>query len=855
MNSETGIFVGRERELARLDTSLDEVLSGRGQVTLVTGEAGTGKTALVGEFARRAGEAHPELVVASGNCNAQTGSGDPYLPWREVMGLLTGDVEAKVAQGAISEDNADRLRGLLSWSWNAILEFGPDLVGIVVPGASAAAKVAKFVADQAGWLDKVEKLVERKAHQQTHGQPATAIGSGLEQGHIFQQYTNVLQALAGRQPLLLAVDDLQWADLASIGLLFHLSRRLSGHRILLVGTYRPDEVALGRSGERHPLDKVLAELKRYLGDIWVDLGDAAQAEGRSFVDALLDAEPNRLDWAFREALHRHTEGHPLFTVELLRDMRERGDLVQDDQRRWIEGRHLDWDMLPARVEGVIEERIDRLQVELRDALTVASVEGEEFTAEVIARVRNVDERGLVRQLSAELDRQHRLVRARGTERTGGQRLSRYRFRHNLFQDYLYESLDDIEREFMHEDVGNTLEGLYGEQCQEIAPQLARHFSEAGDRARALPYALEAGLRAQNSFAHEEAIHYLSMVLGMADELGEGVRRETVTALEHLGDIRVNLGQYDEAEEHYAAAMERMDSLPAGACGAERRASIYRKAGMVREGRGDYDGALAWLVRAREAVQDPGGAEMARVCLAMAGILHRQGQAEEALNWCQKGLEIALESGLDDDLAHAYLLRGLIRSRLGDLAEAIGDCRASLEIADRRGDLLRQAKAHNNLGINYHHQGDWQRAAEHYRQSMDIRERIGDVNGMATIANNLGELNLLQGRLEEAMSCFERCLTTWERTGYPLGVALAHRNLGQVCLRREEWSEAQEHLNRSWSILTEMGSRGWLLAEVNGHLAEVCLGLGQEESVSVPWTLPWNRRSRWWRAAPGACWAW
>jgi hypothetical protein len=107
--------------------------------------------------------------------------------------------------------------------------------------------------------------------------------SGLEQSAIFHQFTNVLRTLAEAHPLLLMLDDVQWADSASIGLLFHLGRRLEGSRILIACAYRPEEVALERAGEPHPLEKVLAEFKRSFGDVWVDLRRADEMEGRSFV--------------------------------------------------------------------------------------------------------------------------------------------------------------------------------------------------------------------------------------------------------------------------------------------------------------------------------------------------------------------------------------------------------------------------------------------------------------------------------------------------------------------------------------------------------------------------------------------
>ena len=192
------------------------------------------------------------------------------------------------------------------------------------------------------------------------GKEAPKTDPALDQEKIFEQYAAVLKALSKDRTLILVLDDLQWADSGSLNLLFHLARQLKDSRILLLGTYRPDDVALGRDGERHPFESILNELKRYFGDIVMDLSRAASDEGRAFTDALIDSEPNHLDAAFRERLFARTDGHPLFTVELLRNLQERGNLVKDQEGCWIQGSNVDWGTLPARVEGVIGERIARL---------------------------------------------------------------------------------------------------------------------------------------------------------------------------------------------------------------------------------------------------------------------------------------------------------------------------------------------------------------------------------------------------------------------------------------------------------------------------------------------------------------
>ena len=547
-----GVFVGRARELSRLIGFLDQSLAGRGGVAFVIGEAGRGKTSLLDEFAGRAQADHPDLVVAAGVCNAYSGAGDAYLPFRDVMAMLTGDVETPWSAGLITRDHALRLWRLLPATAGAIVEQAPDLLDTFVSPEALVSRLTTFSSGERG---KLALLQERLANLASAGRQSE------DQSQLFGAYTEVLKTLARQHPLVLILDDIHWADVSSINLLFHLARRIGESRILILGAYRPEEVLLGRDGQGHPLKDVLGEFKRHFGDIWVDLDQGEQAEDRAFVDALIDTEPNRLGERFRQALAHHTQGHPLFTVELLRDMQGRGDLLLDEMGYWNESPDLGWDTFPAKVEGVIEKRIGRLDADLQEALTVASVEGETFTAEVIARVLGVKEQALVRRLSGELDKQHRLVRATGIERLGAQRLSHYRFRHNLFQRYLYTSLDEVERAYRHETVGNELEELYLGQpgkLEAIAWQLARHFREAGDDERALSYYMLAGERAVRLFAHEEAIQYLHAALELL-ESGERVETQ-LGLLEELAGIHGLLTKKAQAISYYQAALDLWSTL-------------------------------------------------------------------------------------------------------------------------------------------------------------------------------------------------------------------------------------------------------------------------------------------------------
>jgi predicted ATPase/predicted Ser/Thr protein kinase len=508
------VFVAREQELSQLGEWLDASLTGKGQVVFITGEAGGGKTALLQEFSRRAMEAHPDLIVASGKCNAHTGIGDPYFPFIEIMGLLSGDVEAKWAAGAISREHAVRLWNLVTLVSQTLLASGQDLINVFVPGHSLVSRSEAASRNPAGWLTTLKKFVERKS--------SLPPDSTLQQSTLFEQYTRLLLTLAKQRPLLLILDDLQWVDAGSAGLLFHLGRRISGSRLLILGAFRSSEISIGRGEERHPMESIRNEFKSAFGEMEIEVG---KAEERMFVDQFIDSESNRLGEKFRQTLFRQTRGHPLFTVELLRTMQERGALVKDEEGRWVQGPEFDWHTLPARIDAVIEERVNRLSEKLRETLTIASVEGEEFTAEVIARLQDAEVFALIRILSRELEKRHHLVSAKGIRQLAKRRLSLYLFQHILFQRHLYDSLDTVERAHLHEQVGTILESLYGGEAEEICVQLAHHFLEAGNTAKAIEHLMKAGRRAVRLSANEEAIAHYRKALGLLLELPETPERD------------------------------------------------------------------------------------------------------------------------------------------------------------------------------------------------------------------------------------------------------------------------------------------------------------------------------------------
>ncbi len=537
-------FVARARELAQLADILELAISGRGRVAFLVGEAGSGKTALMLEFSRLAQESQPDLVVATGKGSAYTGLGDPYAAFREILAQLGGDVEARWSAGSINKEQALRLWRMFPFTLRALAETAPDLLNTFLDGPSMLKRAKKF-ARLTEWnvlppdqLAHLEDAIARWAD-----------GPGelsLQQSALFEQVARLFGSLADQSPLLILLDDLQWADAGSTSLLFYLGKQLTGSRLFIIGAYRPEEILPDQDGKRHPLEPVVHEFQRDFGDILLPVG---KMPDRAFVEAIVDSKPNCLDDSFREILFHLTGGHPLFTIELLRGLQERGDLVQDDLGRWQVGETLDWETLPPRVEGVIAERIGRLPETQRRMLQVASIQGETFVAEVVAQVQQSNAAHVVPQLSGSLSKDHRLVRAHSLQQLGpgGPKLSHYQFHHFLFQKYLYNSMDKVEQGHLHEATGNALETLYGEAAVKIAVQLARHFTIAGSLEKALDYLFQAGNYALKLSANEEAINHFAKGLKLLNALPE-----TPSRLRWELSLQLALGAVLQATRGYAA---------------------------------------------------------------------------------------------------------------------------------------------------------------------------------------------------------------------------------------------------------------------------------------------------------------
>ena len=431
-----GVFVGRQREMAELKTALDDALSGQGRLVMLVGQPGIGKTRTAQELASHAQERGAQVLW--GRCSEEQGA-PPYWPWVQTI------------RAYVQRTDPETLRS----------EMGPG-----------AADIAEIVPDIRGKLPDLETPPELEPEQARF--------------RLFDSVCSFLNNAAHSQTLVLLLDDLHWADKPSLLLLEFLAREMGGSPLLVVGCYR--DVELSR---QHPLSDTLAQLSREPVFRREPLPGLSEEDTGHFIEATAGVEPQP---GLVGVLYSHTEGNPFFLTQVIRLLSERGDLGAEEISLPLDIR------VPEGVREVIGQRLNRVSEQCNQALTVASVIGQEFDFRILNKL--IDGTGEDQLLTA----MDEAVSARLMEEVPGAR-DRYQFSHALIQQTLAEELTTSRRVRMHARIGEALEELYGDEVDTHAAELASHFAEAEPvlgPEKLVRYSLKAGERALAVYAHEEA---------------------------------------------------------------------------------------------------------------------------------------------------------------------------------------------------------------------------------------------------------------------------------------------------------------------------------------------------------------
>jgi DNA-binding NarL/FixJ family response regulator len=557
-------FVGRQAELHQLHARFDAALGGRGSVVAILGEPGIGKTALCDQLAAYA-DAHNARTLV-GRCYAANSRNVPYLPVVEALRTY-------------------------------VLGLAVDALRIQL--GDSASDMARLLPDIRARLNNPD---------------VDPSDSDNQQWRLFQCVTDFLRVISESQPLVLILEDLHDADRGTLDLLVHLSRNLSGPRVLVVATYRDIEVT-----RAHPLSGALAELRRSSHFVRLPLRGLTEAEVQRMLASISE---QTVPQAFVELVHRQTEGNPLFVQELLRYLVEHDLVEARDGTLQRAGEASLAERIPEGLRDVIGQRLSHLTDETNHVLAVASVLGREFRLDALGQMTDVTED----QMTSALDE---AARASLVEEQRSPGVVMYRFTHALFRQTLYEEISAPRRIRFHQQAARVLEHVYAGYLNEHAAELAEHYAHSSDRSDLLQAVAcweQAARQASHVYAHGDAVRCLERAVEVQEigDRGDVAKRcdlqlELGAALTLSGAPRRTLDgaaptalrlaeELHDAARAFDAAILAVDALPPLGSGAALAspeflqwaeiADRYAQPHGIQRVLADNALASAWTVRGR-----------------------------------------------------------------------------------------------------------------------------------------------------------------------------------------------------------------------------------------------------------------
>jgi class 3 adenylate cyclase len=485
-------YVGRVEEQQRLSDLWGQARAGGLQLALISGEAGVGKTRLCTQLALQVRA--EGATVLYGRCDEDLGV--PYQPWVQALGYLVGELPAKTL-----ELYAAQFGGHLA---RLVPAMHDRLPALPAPGESDP-ETARYL--------------------------------------LYASVAGLLEVASKREPLLLILDDLHWADQPTLSLLRHVVTAGSSAGALVIGTYRDSDLA-----REHPLTALLADLHRDEGGERIKLSGLRVEDVLALMEAVAGQDLGEDGRGLAAEIARETAGNPFFAGEVLRHLRESGAIAEQDDGRWRLTGELSQLGLPQSVREVIGRRVERLGPDARTALSAAAVIGRDFDLDLLCAAVDLSEARLLDLLDEAV--------AASLLQENRDRAGRFTFTHALVEHALYEDLGRARRGLLHKRIAEALERLCGNDPGERLGELAAHWAEAvvgAHTSKPAHYARLAAERALQQLAPDEGVRWYRRALELQGDAAGGGRTERCDLLTGLGEAQRQAGDPEFRQTLLAAA--------------------------------------------------------------------------------------------------------------------------------------------------------------------------------------------------------------------------------------------------------------------------------------------------------------
>jgi len=778
--------VGRAREIATIREQVDLALTAGAGFCLVSGEAGAGKSTLLRAFVASLQERAEPLVVAWGHCDQQTGTLRPLAPWTEILQSFSGTSVSAVPE----EELQDRNRVLQSIR-STLVDFAPDIIELLIPGVSLVVKSARLL--------KRTALGERLASRYSRPE---ALEVEADRSRLQEQYVAIIERVLDKTPLVIVMDDLDYSDEASLRLLNRIVDRTRDRKILFLAAMRPER-------NQSQLESAIGQVAGKLPIVRIDLDDARESRGLEFVKAYLDTVTPGIGEDFAEEVWHHTGGNPLFVAELIKHLSSHGQISRESGS-WEVVSRLGWTDVP-RIDDILARQVAALDPELLDILQAGSVEGGQFSIEVVAAVLEKSPVAVSRALARRAPRN--LLIPLGSRLLGAGQVTLFRFTHSLARQHIYSGIDALERIYLHRAVAQQLETLAGDATRGIAAQLAVQFEQAQLNARAVYYFQQAAELAVSTCSLTEATAHLERALALCTD-----RTERMQTLHRQAKLKLMVGS---AGESVRLASEAADI--AGQEDSPQLSLILADQALALVRANDLDSAEAAAGRAEQLARERDDRfGLLSALETLAQICGKRGRREAALAHQEKALELA--RCLDDKnlLATSLTRWGWCLKEVGRYPEARSALDQSLAI-----QTAGQAN-YSQLAGTYNALADLDISTEQYAEArqfmllaIDCWRKFDRNAEVAVGLSNLANLANREGLFGEALGygreAYREDLQVLGDDHPELAFSLSC--IGESLIGLGEYAGAIESLEKAYGLRRKHGApasnlawTGWLLGK-------------------------------------------
>jgi len=721
-------FVDRKNEFNTLLELFKKVVDGKGQTVFVFGEPGIGKTCLCEKFCSSVQNG----IVLRGFVSEE--SSQPYQPIVQALGEYFN-----LAKEVVEKDT-ERIMEIIK-KRHALISGSEEII-------------CNFLSPS--------YTITKNGHEDMQ----------LSRMRMFEIVARLVQSIATEQPLILFMEDLHWADKSTWNLIHYLARNIEEKRVMILGTYRNDEMVIPKTGEVRPILDAMQRMRRERIFHEIPLSRFSEKDTEEFVKTLVGGEINP---ELIKNLHKLSEGVPLILKEYV-------EHIKQDNCDYSE-------IVPESYNASILKRLRELDEQSVQLVQLCAVIGERIEMDILINLLSIDEDKLLEMLE-KLCKANILMEIQPGE---------YKFVHNLMRKAIYQNIPDVID--IHLRVASAMESV--SQYKTGKPHLlAYHYMKGNDLEKSAFYSIEAGELALRRYAIDEAKHLLERGVELLENKLDTLEREMkiANALMNLGNIQRDIGKLDDAKKSFDRVLRLAFDI-----GSKKLASeAYRRIGNIFETKGKYDAAFAHYKKALETAIEARDIEsIAYAYEALGGYSWRVDKLEEAERFLNACLENAIALGDNVLIARCHTGLGNIDFKTGKYQNAIEHFETALKTLPEK-EVPEKLRNLNNIAVVFTLIDKFDEAEQKYTELINEGQKYGLIRHIAYAYGNLAAIYSERDMFDKAIEAGNKSIEFAQKINDLYCMTMAKTSVARAMGKKGDVVKYMEAIDEAISIFNELG---------------------------------------------------